>query len=193
MAGGSPCEAVAEKPHTNRAILVFIRPCSSRLSFLYLVRCFYRSSREKGAPGRLSCLALVSATMEQPGHPGSSVAPASGRSPASRGYTTPLLPERTAFEKKGNASTVDVLAQLEDPSTRMRVVSDLRKELEAADCFWAKLGDHARETCGERLSVPVVSAFKSIHTQRLAGLNLEQVDSVCRDVLAAMVRKAESA
>ncbi|CBZ56321.1 conserved hypothetical protein [Neospora caninum Liverpool] len=129
--------------------------------------------------------------MELPNDARSALPSSVSSSSASSGDRNPPVPEGSVSEKEGNASIVDVVAKLEEPATRRRVVADLRNELEEADCFWAKLEDHATETCGDDLSVPVVSAFKGIHTRRLGGLNLEQVDSVCRDVLASMIKKAE--
>ncbi|PFH31337.1 hypothetical protein BESB_027720 [Besnoitia besnoiti] len=89
-----------------------------------------------------------------------------------------------------NAATAELTETLADAETRRRVVCCLRRELEEADCFWAKLEDNASETCGDDIAESVVAAFKSIHTRRVSGMNLEQIDAVCRDVLALVAKRA---
>lgn len=48
--------------------------------------------------------------------------------------------------------SAEVDRRLQDPAVKKKLIDTLRKEVEELDCFWAKLEDHAIDTCGEKAS-----------------------------------------
>ncbi|PHJ24356.1 hypothetical protein CSUI_001785 [Cystoisospora suis] len=125
---------------------------------------------------------LVPADHSQQETPGVSTAERTGSS-AGRG-----APAAVDAGTPTQSLSTEVDKRLQDPEVKKKLVEILRREVEELDCFWAKVEDHAIDTCGENASEAVVAAFKGVHTRRVANLNLEQTDSLCRDILLRLMK-----
>lgn len=93
-------------------------------------------------------------------------------------------------EASENPPVVDILAALSSPVARRSVAKRLREELGEADDFWVKLSCHASDSCEPDTSNAIVDAFQGIHSRRVAGYNLEQIDALCRDVLTLLLKSS---
>lgn len=60
--------------------------------------------------------------------------------------------ERVNTGTSSQALSTEVDKRLQDPEVKKKLVETLRREVEELDCFWAKLEDHAIDTCGEKAS-----------------------------------------
>lgn len=96
-----------------------------------------------------------------------------------------------AEEEGSHEPGLNVLAACNSSSeAKQKLQKLLQQAAVAPDMFWQHLHTYAANTCGgSRKADEVVAAFKTIHAKRLASMNLEQTDALCKDVLALLLQQ----